>query len=173
MGKTSASAEQIQRLFLEHANRLRGFIFALLADRSAVDDVLHEVLLTATAKRADFTPGTDFLAWTRAIARLKVLEHVQRTGKSVAISDEAWQSLAIAAPEADDAWEPRRSALQGCLEKLAPRARELVNLRYSDERLGMEDIAARVSWSVGAVKVALSRARKSLWDCVEARLKGA
>ena len=163
----------VQRLFLQHSNQLRGFILGLLPDRTLAEDVLQEVFLIVTAKSAEFQSGTDFLAWVRAIARLKVWEHRRRQFRAAGqLADEAWETLATSASEVDDKWEARREALQRCLGELAPRAREVVQLRYSAERLSLEDVARRMSWTVGLVKVALSRAKDALWDCVQRRLAG-
>lgn len=162
---------EVQRLFLQQANRLRGFILGLLPDRSLAEDVLQEVFLIVTAKASEFQSGTDFLAWVRAIARRKVLELRQRRFPTAGqLTDEAWDMLAESAHKVDDAWAARREALQRCLGELAPRAREVVQLRYSTERLSLEEVAKRMSWTVGSVKVALSRAKDVLWDCVQRRM---
>lgn len=171
MEQPDAHLCEVQRLFLLHSNRLRGFILGLLPDRAAAEDVLQEVFLIVTAKAAEFQTGTDFLAWGRTIARLKVLEHRQRRFPAARqLSDEAWKLLAQAAPEVDDAWDVRHEALQLCLDELAPRAREVVQLLYSAERLSLDEVAQRMSWTVGSVKVALSRAKDALWNCVQRRL---
>ena len=54
----------VQRLFVANTS--------LLNNRA--EDVLQEVFLTLTQKAAEFQPGTDFVAWARAIARIKVLQ---------------------------------------------------------------------------------------------------
>jgi RNA polymerase sigma-70 factor (ECF subfamily) len=167
-----AHLHEVQRLFLQHSNRLRGFILGLLPDHATADDVSQEVFLVVTAKSAEFQTGSDFLAWCRAIARFKALEHRQRRFPAARqLMDEAWELLAQAAPELDDAWDVRREALQLCLGELAPRAREIVQLRYSAERLSLDEVAQRMSWTVGSVKVALSRAKDALWDCVQRRME--
>ncbi len=171
MEQPDTHLHDVQRLFLQCSNRLRGFILGLLPDRAVADDVLQEVFLIVTAKAAKFQNGTDFLAWVRAIARLKVMEHRHRRFPAARqLSDEAWDALVESAREVDDAWDARREALRKCLDELAPRAREVVQLRYSVERLDLEEVARRMSWTVGSVKVALSRAKDALWDCVQRRL---
>jgi DNA-directed RNA polymerase specialized sigma24 family protein len=40
----------VQRLFVQHAAHLRGFIVALLPDLAQADDVFQETFLTVTAK---------------------------------------------------------------------------------------------------------------------------
>ena len=78
---TAASSErvvqEVQRLFLRHAGVLKGFILGLLPDANRAEDVFQELFLTVTRKAGDFRTGTNFLAWARSIARLKVLEHVR------------------------------------------------------------------------------------------------
>ncbi len=164
---------EIQRLFLRHADLLEGFILALLPDFSVSKDLLHEVFLTATAKAAEFRPGTDFLAWARAIARLKVMEQVRKKRTVPRLVDPAaLQAVAGSIAETEESWAGRREALARCLEDVAPRAREILELRYSDALLTPRQIAERLAWSGGAVRVALARTRRFLHDCVRRRLAG-
>jgi RNA polymerase sigma-70 factor (ECF subfamily) len=165
------AVEEVQRLFLRHAGLLRGFILGLLPDHNRAEDVFQEVFLTVTRKAHEFTPGSNFPAWARSIARLKVLEacRASRSGPHL-LAPEALEAVLAAAGEVDDGWSQRREALAKCLDQLAPRAREILELRYSDEYLPPPEIASRLSWSVGAVHVALSRARKFLQECTRRRL---
>jgi RNA polymerase sigma-70 factor (ECF subfamily) len=91
-------------------------------------------------------------------------------GGPALLDPEALEAVAAVAGEEDDAWAPKREALEQCLKRLAPRAREILELRYSDEHLPPPEIASRLSWTVGAVHVALSRARKFLQECTRRRL---
>lgn len=168
---TLTPVDEVQRLFLRHAGLLRGFILGLLPDHNLAEDVFQEVFLTVTRKAADFRPGTNFLAWARSIARLKVLECVRRyRGRMPLLGPEALEAVVAAAAELDDSWAERRAALAKCLEELAPKARQIVELRYSEEYLPPPQIAARISWTTAAVHVALSRARRFLQDCTRRRL---
>jgi RNA polymerase sigma-70 factor (ECF subfamily) len=168
---SARAVEEVQRLFLRHGGVLRGFILGLLSDRDRAEDVFQETFLTVTRKAAEFQPGTNFLAWARSIARLKVLEACRsaRGGPSL-LGQEAMEALAAAAEEAEDDWDIQRQALAICLGQLAPRAREIIELRYCDDHLAPPEIAARVRWTVNAVNVALSRARKFLQECTRRRL---
>jgi RNA polymerase sigma-70 factor (ECF subfamily) len=143
-----------------------------MPDRNRAEDVFQEVFLTVTRKADDYQGGTNFLAWARSIARLKALEAFRsRKGTPASLDPEALDAvLAAAEEEAEDDWEGRREALAKCLDQLAPRAREIVELRYSEEHLAPPAIADRLRWSVNAVHVALSRARKFLQECTRRRL---
>jgi RNA polymerase sigma-70 factor (ECF subfamily) len=165
------AVEEVQRLFLRHAGVLRGFILGLLPDHNHAEDVFQEVFLTVTRKADEFVSGTNFLAWARTIARLKVLEACRATRNSPhSLEPETLDALIGSAEELDDSWAARREALAKCLEQLAPRAREILELRYSEEFLPPPRIASRLSWTVGAVHVALSRARKFLQECTRRRM---
>jgi RNA polymerase sigma-70 factor (ECF subfamily) len=166
-----SSVEEVQRLFLRHAGLLRGFIIGLLPDHNRAEDVFQEVFLTVTRKAHEFRSGSNFLAWVRSIARLKVLEQCRSAqGGPHLLAPEALDAVIAVADEGDDHWSERREALARCLDQLAPRAREILELRYSEEFLPPPEIAARLSWSVNAVHVALSRARKFLQECTRRRL---
>jgi RNA polymerase sigma-70 factor (ECF subfamily) len=169
MPARDAQAE-VQKLFLSNSSMIRGFIIGLMPDFGAADDVLHEVFLAVTEKAAEYTPGTDFLAWARAFARNKVQEHVRsrRRGHKT-LDPEVLELLADAAPADVDRFAAHRSALAGCLEEVRGRSRDVLRLRYC-EGLAPGDIARRISWKVGPVNVALSRARRFLRDCARRRL---
>lgn len=162
--------EEVQGLFLRNSDLLRGFIFGLLPDFALAEDVFQEVFLTVTRKARDFRPGSDFVAWVRTIARIKVLQQYdRRRDDPYVLAPEVLDAVVSAAPEMDDTWEPRREALAECLAGLSPRAQEMIGLRYA-ESLMPADIAERLSWTVGAVHVALARARKFLRECAQRRL---
>ncbi len=72
--RTSDPVEAVQRLFLKNTDVLQGFIIALVPDLAAAEDVFQEVFLTVSRLAPKFRPGTDFLAWARAIAVLKARE---------------------------------------------------------------------------------------------------
>ena len=169
----SSRRGEVQKLFLHHSDLLEGFIVALQPDLSVTKDILHEVFLTVTDKAEEFRPATDFMAWARAIARFKVLEQVRRSRNAPHVLDpNVLEAVLADAPEAEDAWTPRREALAECLERVAPRARRILELRYSDALMAPQQIARKVSWTSGAVRVALARTRRFLHDCVEVSLAG-
>lgn len=160
---------QVQAELLRHAELLKGFIRSLLADRDAAEDCFRELFIVATAKAADFTPGTDFLAWARAIARYKVLQHVERSRRRERQLDPATIDLLAAddGPFAED-WDEQLGHLTHCLERLGPAARRLVEARYSHGQLPAA-IAAAAGRSINGVTVALAKARAVLEDCVGRR----
>ncbi len=170
---TQSTPEQtalVQGLFVQHLPALRGFLLSLVSDFSLVDDVVQETFLTVNAKAAEFQRGTNFRAWVWTIARYKALQALEKA-LPVAQRFEPEVIEALCAHESAEQWysEAQLRHLAACIQALAPKARELVELRYQQAHRPPE-IARRMGWSVDAVHVALSRARIYLRDCVSQRM---
>jgi RNA polymerase sigma-70 factor (ECF subfamily) len=176
MPSAPASPEQtalVQSLFVQHLPALRGFILSLVSDFSLVDDIVQETFLVVTAKAATFQRGTNFRAWAWTIARYKVLQALER---SAPVPERFAPDVieALTAHEAVESWYSGEQLqhLAKCMESLAPKAREAVELRYQQAHRPPE-IASRLGWTVESVHVALSRARVFLRDCVTHRMEEA
>lgn len=163
------SVEQVQMLFVMHQGAIRAFIRALQPSLADADDVLQETFLTISRKAETFQPGTHFVRWACSIARLKVLENFRERRRAGGLSEAAIHALASEAPPPEEQ-DLREIALGRCLEKLAPRSREMLWRRYSG-RQDSEGIAAGLGVTSLALRVALSKARAFLRECVSAELK--
>lgn len=171
-GEAAALAEKtmrVQQLFVKHQLALRAFILSLEPNFTDAEDLLQEVFLVITRKANEFEEGTNFFAWGCSIARFKLLELLRRRARSQALSEEVIEALCAVEPDYqfDDT---RLTILQGCLEQLAPKARQMMYLRYYGEHSPAQ-IARLVSWTPNAVRVALSRARSVLQECLERRMR--
>lgn len=162
--------KHVQAQFLRNVERIKGFIFALIPDMALVEDISQEVFIVVTEKAADFTPGTEFMAWARAIARNKVLQQIDTGARRMALlRASAAEKVMERADELERGWDEHRAALKKCLEKVAPKARDVIKLRYL-AGLMPQAIAERTKRSVNGVSVALAKARAFLRECVEAAL---
>jgi RNA polymerase sigma-70 factor, ECF subfamily len=161
---------QVQQLFVTHQGNLLAFILSLHPGLTDAEDILQETFLVVSSKAGTFTAGSNFLAWACTIARFKVLEFRRRQHQQTArLSETAIECLCAEMPE-EEFFNSRLAAMRDCLHKLAPRAREMIWLRYQGAR-DPEEIARQVAWTPGAVRVALTRARGVLRLCVESKLK--
>jgi RNA polymerase sigma-70 factor (ECF subfamily) len=162
----------VEKLFLTHSGAIKGFIHALLRDRSLVDDVLQETFLVVAAKAGSFNPGTNFVAWACTIARFKVLETIRKRARAeFYFSAEVIEALAKSAPT-EEGREATLVHLESCLGELGDGARRVIDLRYFQAR-PPEEIAALLSLTVDSVYVALSRSRRLLRMCVAGKLNQA
>lgn len=170
MERPATQTEIVQQLFVKHVPAISVFIRAFVPDFNRADDVLQECFLTVTAKADTFQEGTSFLAWATAIAKLKVLESHRKTRSSgETLSPEVIDALCATTPPAS-MHDDTQPILRECLDELAPRAREAIDMRYGDACKPV-DIAHRLGWTAEAVYVTLSRARASLRECIQRKLK--
>jgi len=160
----------VHRLFLKHSPDIRAYLLALVSDVNVVDDLLHSTFVTATAKAAGFTPGTNFVAWARAIARIELLRlgRDRRRGPRL-MSPEAIEAVSTDVPpfELED---ERLAIVAMCIDKLAPRARKAVELRYR-QGLKPPQISSRMALALASVNELLSRGRAAVRTCVERALR--
>lgn len=161
--------ETFIRCLTDHQSRLFAYLVALLGDVHEARNVLQETNLVLWRKSADFTEGTDFSAWSRRIAHFQVLAYLRDKKRDRHLFDAELLSQIAERPDPNENDEARRVALRHCLADLPDGVRVLISQRYT---LGYSigSLAQHCGKSEGALKVALSRIRKRLLDCVEKRL---
>lgn len=162
--------ERFTRCWTQVQPAIAGYVTAVIQDPHVADDVVQEVAVTLLRKFPDYDPARPFIAWAMGVAKTAILSQrrdharaaVRFAPTTIESLAEVWQELL---PEADQ----RRAALAECLRTIAGRARELLRLRY-EEAIEPQDIAARVGMTPVAVRVALSRVRTVLQECIERRM---
>ncbi|MEO7597838.1 MAG: sigma-70 family RNA polymerase sigma factor [Opitutus sp.] len=164
------SEQQVLLLFVRNQARIRGFVLSLLGDVSVAEDVIQETFLVVQRKAAEFRPDSNFVAWVFQIARFQVMKAQEQHQREMSrFSDETLESLAASVPERPFD-ESKLSALPGCMAKLAPQARRIVDLFYEAEHRPSQ-IAQILNWNPTAVSVALCRARRFLRQCIEHQVR--
>lgn len=159
---------QVQQLFVRHQAALKAFVLALWSDFSEADDVMQEVFLVITRKAAEFQPESNFLSWARTIARYEVMAAWRRKART-GLTPEVLEALHAACPE-DFAQDRTLEALTHCMGQLAPKAQDIMRLRYQQEH-GPGEIAQLLTRSVNSINVALAKARVALRECVDRQIK--
>jgi RNA polymerase sigma-70 factor (ECF subfamily) len=164
------AAKQLMLLMTQHQRRVFSYIYALVPDRHAAEDILQETSLVICEKFDQFKPGTDFVAWACQIAYWEVRRARLKFARSkVVFDDEVVEAVAHTAAELRDETDHRHEALAHCLQRLHPRDRDLVLTRY-EPGSGVEEAAQRSGRTIEAAYKALGRIRKLLADCVSHRL---
>lgn len=153
-------------LITRHQRQIFAYIYTLVPDRHDAEDLLQETSLVIWEKFDDFTPGTDFVAWACQIAWWRIRYARQKFARSkVVFDDEVLEKVAHTAHTMRPELDERHEALSRCLQKLAPRDRELLLTRY-EPGCGVAEAAERSGRSMDAAYKALNRLRKLLHDCV-------
>lgn len=146
---------------------LWAYVFSLLPDHMAAQDVLQETNLTLWRKADDFQAGTNFVAWACQVAYFHVLSHRRRMRRDRLVFDEEVLAY-LAERQADRAPElgDRLTALRGCLEKLPTPSRKLLQERYAPGA-SVQGLAEADGRSVAALSQVLYRLREKLLECME------
>jgi RNA polymerase sigma-70 factor (ECF subfamily) len=161
--------EVLVRLLLSERAMLLGYIISLVRDAHLAEDVFQDVALIVLKKRDELADASGFPAWTRKIARLEALNALRRRKKEARPLDEAVLNLLdVQWSRADGG--PTSDALRACLERLPPRSRRLVELRYRDDLSG-KTLADRLAQPLNTVYVTLARIHHALSECVKGRLR--
>lgn len=163
--------EQFTRLWTQAQPSVAGYVRAVVRDVDVAKDVVQETALILLRKFQEWDPNQPFLPWALGIAKFEILAHRRDAGRSRLVFDDALldaitESWGNAVAEIGN----EQTALIDCLETLAPRAREIVRLRYVKE-MNMRQIGESLGATAGAVRISMMRIRERLQDCVQRRLR--
>ena len=118
------------------------------------------------SKWAQFEPGTNFLAWCRAIARLEVFRFRRsRHHRVLLLGDDVVGLLADQMEEQPSDFELRRDALTECIGKLRSQDQELIRRRYTTGVNG-DNVAQQLGRPANSVYQSLGRVRRVLLECI-------
>ena len=159
--------------FLPAQRALRAYLQAATRDVHETDDLLQDVSNVLWEKFNQYDESRPFTAWALGIARLQVLKWRQAKARARRLlSEEALNELADAAVRASEEPDERPALLERCMEALQARARRVLEMKYGGN-LAIKQIADQLGQQVGAIEMALVRARRALRDCIERKLKAA
>ena len=161
------------QLWTEAQPAVAAYVRAIVRDSHASKDIVQNTAVVLLRKFEQWDPDREFLPWALGFAKYEVLAHRRNVARSRLLFDDALlEAITESWPRAVSELNREQSALQDCLESLAPRAREIVRLRYFEE-LQMTQVAEQVGSTAGAARIALMRIRRQLLDCVNRRLQTA
>ena len=119
-------------------DQLYRYIYSLLADHSAANDVLQEANLVLWRKIDQFDATRPFLPWAYAIARYQVLAFVRDRGRDRLLLDAELVAMVALEVEADAEFNTQvTAALRACLEKISASHRSMLAPRRSGRRAPM------------------------------------
>ena len=164
--------DRFVRLLSKHSSALYGYILALTANLHDAEDVFQETNVVLLRKWREFEFGTDFLAWSCAIARYKTMTHHSRYRRERSPDAELIDALSEKALEAARSADQRRDALLECMEKLSNLESRLVQSRYY-LKCSVKEIAESMGVTPARIYRSLSAVHRSLHECVRRSLGGA
>jgi RNA polymerase sigma-70 factor (ECF subfamily) len=169
-------SSDLARKFVQHRDMLYSYVFALTRSHDLAEDILQDVGVSILTEAERGTNPESFTTWSRGLARHRVADHFRRIASRRQhempfddFADAVDLAFTEHAPTPEDN-HLQLKFLRECIEGLTTRVRTIIDLRYNG-RQSLEEIAASLSWTSASIKVALSRARRALADCIGRKLR--
>ena len=147
-------------------NRYRDAIHRLFVQRlggvNDADDLLQETFIKVYINLHRYSTAYTFGQWVYTIARNTFIDFVRRRQDDLSI-DERFSSPPSTTPTPEESVisMQQRTQIEHYLERLAPRYRTLIVMRFFDE-YSYEEIAANLKLPLGTVKTQIHRAREQM-----------
>lgn len=165
-----------QKAYAELMGRYRDSVYFMLLkmvnNKDDADDLTIEAFGKAFKRLSQYTPNYAFSTWLFKIASNNCIDFIRRKKMTTFSIDRTFEndeggemSMDIKAeglnPEENMVKKQKVKHMRDVVEKLKPRYRILVEMRYFDE-LSYEEISEKLDLPLGTVKAQLFRAREFL-----------
>jgi RNA polymerase sigma factor (sigma-70 family) len=170
-----------QKAYAELMERYREPIYFMLLkmvnNKDDAEDLTIEAFGKAFRRLAQYTPQFAFSTWLFKIATNNCIDHIRRKRIKAVSIDQGFQSEdgdtieisikdAVLDPAEAMQKEERIRKMRAIVDKLKPRYKKLVEMRYFDE-MAYEEIAEELNLPLGTVKAQLFRAREFLFQMMK------
>jgi RNA polymerase sigma-70 factor (ECF subfamily) len=164
----AGDAAAFDALVLATAHRLRLFVSVRALSVELVEEVVQETYVIAYETLAAYRGEGAFLAWLYGIARNVLRREITAQSRRERFAaDELDQFVAAAAldePEPED--PPPLARLAQCLDRIAPRARAMLE-RHHRDGVPIAELARQFKQNQEAIGGVLKRCRQALRQCLE------
>ncbi len=164
----SGNLAAFEQLIHLHSSRIRAFVSMRLPVSHLIDEIAHEAFVFAYHHLDEFTPGSNFGAWLRAITNNLVRAEVLRYSRSAKNQENYLEHCLVesATGEGLAPESPMVVYLEECLGDLPDGQQELLQRRYKLSE-STRDVAEGLGRSEAWVRTTLCRVRRALRTCVE------
>lgn len=154
--------EAFARLYSLTRGAVYALALSLLRDAHEAQDVAQDVYVKVWESAPAYRPQGSPMAWLLTVARNLARSRLRRSGRQIALDEEAWNAIPAAAPDVED-----RQLLQGALARLGAEEREIV-LLHAVTGLKHREIAQLLELPLSTVLSKYHRGLKKL----RAQMKG-
>lgn len=166
-----------QRAYAELMGRYKDTVYFMLLkmvnNKDDAEDLTIEAFGKAFKRLSQYTPNFAFSTWLFKIATNNCIDFIRKNRLNMLsidkpMRDEEGGEITLdirdekSDPEENVIKKQKELHLRAIVEKLKPRYRQLVQLRYFEEK-SYEEISQEMSLPVGTVKAQLFRARELLY----------
>ena len=165
------SMNRFTDLWIENQQVVAAFIRLHVYSHHDTEDLLQDVARAAVESFDTYDTSRPFTPWLIGIARRRIARQARQSNRKVRVmfSSEVADTLAQAFSTIMEDADDRVAALEKCVDRLSPRHREVVRMRYS-QLLSPDEIAKKVGANRGAINVMMHRVRKALAQCVSKQM---
>lgn len=157
----------ITMTLLRDRAKLLAYIGAIVRDPHIAEDVLQEVSMLALEKQDQIKDEQMLLPWLRVAARFKSLKAIEKRGRSPKLMD--GQLLDLMEPHWQEvdrlSIQETNRALHRCIDRLAPQAQRLIELRYG-AGLSVREISKQLSRKTDTLYKTFTRIHAALHRCM-------
>ena len=160
-------------LVRQHAEMLNAFIHTFAFEKSTVDDVFQETIITAWKRIDEFDRSRPFGPWLRGIARNHILSSARKNRRyRTHLTELMQQRIALQFDKVDqtagDSFSQRISELHDCIARLKEDAHEAIDLVYV-RGLDAAAAAKALGTTDETFRKRLYRARLALAECLRTK----
>ena len=154
--------EKLRHLMDVYGDGLKRLCCVYLRDMGLAEDAVQETFIKVYINLHRYSTDYTFGQWVYTIARNTFIDFVRRRQDDLSI-DERFSSPPSTAPTPEESVISlqQRTQIEHYLERLAPRYRTLIVMRFFDE-YSYEEIAANLKLPLGTVKTQIHRAREQM-----------
>ncbi len=159
----------LQQVYALTSAKLFGICLRICGERSAAEDVLHEVYLTIWKRAGAFEPGrASPISWLATIARNRAIDWVRARGSRPAHPIEEADHVADDSPDQVTLIERDQDSqrLHDCLDALDDRSRDAIRTAFFDG-VTYAELAERKGVPLGTMKSIVRRGLLQLRGCVD------
>ena len=169
---TTGDVHAFREVVRAHGAGVFAFFAGNLSDHHVAEDLTQETFVAAYRNLATLGEAGKLEPWLLAIARNKLMNHLRqryRPGSAVnTLNSEIAHELIAESDRLDGRCQEMISRLRECVDRHADNDRSLIHARYFDNE-AVQDIARRLSTTVGAISSQLYRLRHQIRACMERR----
>ena len=163
--------ELFSRLYRENQRLIYSYIFSVMADKTAADDIFQETGIVLWKKFCEFNEGTSFLHWAKAIAYFKIKEYRKKCNRDkLVLSEDLVLQLNQQAEQMQEGLNRRQRQLSNCLENLPDHNRTIVKSFYEEKKTA-DELAKKLGRSIFAIRKSIHKIRKKLFECIDLKLR--
>ena len=168
----SGDAVAFVELSRRHSDKILRRTYRIVKNWQDAEDVLQEALMRAFLHMKEFEQRSSFSSWLTRIAINSALMSLRKkrgyieTSMDVITDDHGFQYRwepkdPAESPESHCSRREREELLEGAIQQLPPRLRQVVQMKIIDGRSG-EEVSQTLGISVAAAKSRLARAKTAL-----------